>query len=203
MKIEIRDVRLAFPKLFVPEFRNQEGTGKKMFSVTSLFPTPDYPCLILPTDEEKAAGPCKPTESMLSLVIEQVAKAKWGSTAMATLKSLRLANLALIYTGDTKASTLGYAGNHFINAASETRPTVVNQKRVTLGAEDGKPYGGCYANVILDVWAQDNKNGKRINASLSGVQYMRDGDAFTGGGRVADANDFANYEDGADAEDLA
>ncbi|EOA7521129.1 ssDNA-binding protein, partial [Escherichia coli] len=43
--------------------------------------------------------------------------------------------------------------------------------------------------------------GKRINASLGGVQFLRDGDAFAGGG-VASADDFDDISEGADAEAL-
>uniref|UniRef100_T1HEF4 Uncharacterized protein n=2 Tax=cellular organisms TaxID=131567 RepID=T1HEF4_RHOPR len=47
----------------------------------------------------------------------------------------------------------------------------------------------------------DNNFGKRINASLGGVQFLRDGDAFAGGG-VATPDDFENMSEGADAEAL-
>ncbi|MWN55950.1 ssDNA-binding protein, partial [Escherichia coli] len=60
---------------------------------------------------------------------------------------------------------------------------------------------GCYVNAVIDIWAQDNNFGKRINASLGGVQFLRDGDAFAGGG-VASADDFDDISEGADAEAL-
>lgn len=47
----------------------------------------------------------------------------------------------------------------------------------------------------------DNNFGKRINASLGGVQFYRDGDAFAGGG-VASEDDFDDVSEGADAESL-
>ena len=36
-------------------------------------------------------------------------------------------------------------------------------------------------NAIVELWAQDNNYGKRINASLAGVQFAKDGEAFAGG----------------------
>ncbi|EAA6845047.1 DUF2815 domain-containing protein, partial [Salmonella enterica subsp. enterica] len=43
--------------------------------------------------------------------------------------------------------------------------------------------------------------GKRVNASLSGVQFLRDGDAFTGG-QPASADEFDDISEGADADSL-
>jgi hypothetical protein len=44
-------------------------------------------------------------------------------------------------------------------------------------------------NASIELWCQDNNYGKRINASLRGVQFLKDGEAFAGGG-VANADEF-------------
>jgi hypothetical protein len=36
-------------------------------------------------------------------------------------------------------------------------------------------YAGCIINILIRPWAQDNKHGKKINANLVGVQFVRDG----------------------------
>ncbi len=41
-------------------------------------------------------------------------------------------------------------------------------------------YSGCYANVKVRFWWQDNNFGKRINASLVAVQFAEDGDPLDG-----------------------
>jgi hypothetical protein len=79
---------------------------------------------------------------------------------------------------------------------------VIDRDKSPLTAEDGKPYSGCYVNCSLELWAQDNSYGKRINAQLGGVQFFKDGDAFSGGGSAADADDFDEITEGADAESL-
>uniref|UniRef100_UPI0025B91E9B ssDNA-binding protein n=1 Tax=Candidatus Symbiopectobacterium sp. TaxID=2816440 RepID=UPI0025B91E9B len=83
----------------------------------------------------------------------------------------------------------------------KARPLVIDRDRSALTAADGKPYAGCYVNATIDIWAMDNNFGKRINASLGGVQFLCDGDAFAGGG-VATPDDFENMSEGADAEAL-
>ena len=61
--------------------------------------------------------------------------------------------------------------------------------KTPLVAENGKPYSGCFVNASLELWAQDNNYGKRVNATLMGVQFYKDGDSFSGGG-VASEDDF-------------
>ena len=66
-----------------------------------------------------------------------------------------------------------------------------------LREEDGRPYGGCYVRAVLDLWAQDNKWGKRINCTLKGVQFIKDGDAFSASTPAQD-EDFADISDTGD-----
>ena len=72
--------------------------------------------------------------------------------------------------------------------------------RTDLTIEDGVIYSGCHVSAVIQVWAQDNDWGQRINASLKGVQFWKDGEAFTGGG-VASDDDFEDLSDGSDDDD--
>ena len=77
-------------------------------------------------------------------------------------------------------------GVFFFNASNTKRPTLVDRDRAPLIEDDGKPYAGCYVNAIVKPWAQDNQYGKRINFSLEGIQFVRDGEAFGGGGATTE-----------------
>ncbi|WP_155814796.1 ssDNA-binding protein, partial [Serratia symbiotica] len=114
-----------------------------------------------------------------------------GPTLRSTLK-------ICLHDGDEKAEYEGYPGNKFFSASNKARPRIVDRDNTILVQADGRPYAGCYVNAVIDIWAQDNKFGKRINASLGGVQFYQDGDAFAGGG-IASEDDFGSLEDGADA----
>lgn len=46
-------------------------------------------------------------------------------------------------------------------------------------------YGGCFVDVIIRPWAQDNKYGKRVNAGLTAIQFKKHGEPF-GQGRVSE-----------------
>ena len=181
MKITIKDVRLAFPVLFEPKTNDN---GKAQFSAAFIF------------------APNSPVVAPLHKAIEEVGAAKWGAKWPTLKKEMKAGDNLLIHDGNSKASMTGYEDNLFLNAYNVVRPTVVDRDTTPLVAADGKPYSGCYVVAILDLWAQENKFGKKINAQLQGVQFLRDGDAFAGGGKAADVGDFETIADGADAEEL-
>jgi len=125
----------------------------------------------------------------LSAAVVKAAKARWADKTDETLKQLKAADRLPVHSGDAKASSAGYAGNFYLNAGNLIRPLVLDSNKAPLTAADGRPYSGCYVNAILEIWAQDNQHGKRVNASLLGVQFVRDGERLAGGS-VASADDF-------------
>ena len=182
MKLKLNNVRLAFPALF--EAKTVNGEGEPAFSAVYL---------IDPTD---------PQVKTIEATMLAVAKEKWGIKGEAQLKALRAAGKSCLNDGDLKADYAGFAGMLFLSARGKTRPLVLDADKTPLLPADGKPYAGCYVNATVDVWAMDNSYGKRICASLAGVQFRRDGDAFAGGAGGS-ADDFDDVSEGADAESLA
>lgn len=181
MKLKLKNLRLAFPALF--EAKTVNGEGKPAFSAALLI------------------DPADPQVKEINAAIEQVAKDKWGAKADVMLKTMRAADKLALHDGDLKAQYDGFPGNLYISARSATRPLVIDSDKSPLVEADGKPYAGCYVNVSIELWAQDNNYGKRINASLGGVQFLRDGDAFAGGG-AASEDEFDDVTAGADADSL-
>jgi hypothetical protein len=88
----------------------------------------------------------------------------------------------------------GYAGHMTLKASTKKRPLVVNKDKTPLTEQDGVVYSGCYVNGIIDLWAQNNQFGKRINATLLGVQFASDGEAFSSGGSSASVDDFDDLD---------
>ena len=169
MKVRINDVRQVFPQLH--EAKAVNGQGEPKFSGGFVLPK-DHPQL----GEIKAAIVAAATE-------------KWAAKAGEVLKALQATDKICLHDGDGKSEYEGYAGNYYINASNKIRPLVIGPNREPLVAADGKPYSGCYVNVMLEFWAQDNQFGRRVNASLLGVQFVKDGQRLAGGG-VAAADDF-------------
>lgn len=168
MKIKLTNVRLSFPELF--EAKTVNGEGKPAFSASFLL------------------DPADPQVKTINAAIEQVARSKWGAKADTLLKLMRAQDKLCLHDGDLKTYD-GYAGNLYVSARNATRPLVIDANKSPLTEQDGKPYAGCYVNASIELWPQDNQFGKRINASLGGVQFLRDGDAFAGG-RPADESEF-------------
>lgn len=113
--------------------------------------------------------------------------------------------------GDDKADKYdGFGGCMALSAngkggdtPEEAGPVILlDQLKQPLSVGSGKPYAGCYVNASVELWVQDNQWGKRVNCTLRGVQFLRDGDAF-GGGAPASADEFDTVTEGADAADFA
>ena len=178
-RITIKDVRIAYAH-GVFEARAAVGAdgkpGKPKYGAGFIFPK-DHPCV-----------------RELSALIIKAAKTKWGDKADAMLTQLKASDRLPIHSGDAKATSAGYAGNLYLNAGNQIRPLILDANKAPLAVSDGKPYSGCYVNVIVEIWAQDNQYGKRINASLLGVQFVRDGERLAGGS-TASADDFEPIPD--------
>src|SRR3990167_3361045 len=182
MKVHLKEVRLTFPQLF--EAKQVNGQGEPKFSAAFLIPR-NHPQL-----------------AQVSAAIQEAADGKWGAKAGDMLKQLKAADRLPVHDGDGKSDYEGYAGNLFVNASNKIRPLVIDGTRAPLTASDGKPYSGCYVNAIVEFWAQDNQFGKRVNASLLGVQFVRDGERLAGGA-VAAADDFEAIPETAAAKTAA
>lgn len=167
--VTLKGVRLTFPALFVA--KQVQGQGEAKFSAGFLIPR-DHPQL----KELEAAMVAAATE-------------KWGAKAGDTLKALKAADKLCVHDGDSKSDYDGYAGQYFINASNKIRPLVIDGNRNPIEQSSGIIYSGCYVNVKLELWAQDNNFGKRVNASLLGVQFAKDGERLAGGS-VATVDDF-------------
>lgn len=166
----ITNARLSFPSVFKPTAfdANQEPKYSATF--------------ILQADDPQVA--------VLRDAIKQAVVEKWKKTPPGLKVFLR--------DGSEKSHMNGFGDDTvFFNASNATRPTVVDRQNRQLVESDGKLYAGCYVNTKIDIWTQDNQYGKRVNASLSGVQFFRDGDAF-GGGRPAAPDEFPTYEEDED-----
>lgn len=179
MKFKLNNARSAFNAYF--ESKAVNAGDKPAYSGTFIIPK-DHPQI---AELEKA--------------LAATAEEKWGAKGAATLKALKAADKTALHDGDAKSHYQGFEGNYYISARNPVRPTCVDADKTPLVEADGRLYSGCYVNVVLELWGQDNAYGKRINATLLGVQFYRDGDAFSGGGS-ASSDDFDDVASGADAD---
>ena len=178
MKVILKEARLAFPNLWKAE-PFSAGGDKEYFNASFIIPAGGV-------DEDAMM------EAMLA-----VAEDKWPGKGQEMRDELIRRERCCLGDGDNKSKYAGFAGNMFVSSRSENRPSVRDRRGRPTVKEDGLLYAGAYVRGIVDVWAQSSQQwGKRINASLMGVQFVRDGEAFSGGGAAGD-DDFEDLgEDG-------
>ena len=152
MKFKLQNVRLSFPSLFATEQYGGEDTGK--YAATFILDKNDH--------KEVVAA-------MQSHIGELQKTLKGGSKIAADKVALKDGDLS----GRDELT-----GKMVVKATTKKRPLVLNRDKSPIVEQDNIIYAGCYVNAIITFWLQDNQYGKRVNASLSGVQFSKDGQSF-------------------------
>jgi len=173
-KVKLNNVRLSFEHIFEPQKSSDGGADS-------------YSANFLLGDNDKLVD-------KMNAAIEAVAKEKWGAKAAGVLKTLRASGKMCLGSCETKDYDGYEDGEFFVSANNKRRPSTFDRGRNMVTQDDNVIYSGCYVNAVLEVWAQDNAHGKRVNAALMGVQFVMDGDAFGAGG-VASEDDFDVMDD--------
>ena len=169
MIVKLQNVRISFPNLF--EAKAVNGEGEPRFSAVFVI------------------EPGSANAKTLANALDTVAKEKWGAKGPGTLADLK-AKGRVCYQERAKTNASGevydgFEGMHHVSAGNTARVPIIDRDTTPLTPQDGRPYGGCYVDASIEVWAQDNSWGKRINGKLRWVQFRADGEAFSGGAPVS------------------
>lgn len=135
--------------------------------------------------------PNHPAVELVKAAQRAAALGQWKDGANDMLEALAGQDRLCLHKGNvSKPGVDGYKDMLFVSGNAKKRFTIVGPDRTPLNSGDAlAPYSGCYGNAIIQVWAQANSWGKRINAQIMGVQFTRHGESF-GGGRVAAPDEF-------------
>lgn len=166
-KIKLNNVRLSFPSLWRKSVYNGEETK---FEATFLI------------DKKTQGEKIKEIEAAIAAAIKE------------NLKGTKLAADKICLKNGDDFDYAGYAGNMSIKASSNKRPLVIDRDKSNLTEEDNRIYAGCRVNATIELWAQNNNYGKRINANLLAVQFYKDDEPFADGEKGS-ADDFDSYDD--------
>lgn len=177
VEITIRG-RLAFPSLWEPSSVNN-GPEKYRARI-----------IIDPSDPWG-----KKAVRAIDAARDEVAKAKWKGKAAGIMEANKGdKNKETWFKSDYRSSEGevldGFEGMYHLSTLSDGQPTIIDADRTELTKRDGRPYSGCYCVFKVDIWPQDNSNGKALRAQLMGVQFWKDGPGFGGGGKKAKADEF-------------
>lgn len=176
-EIHLSHVRLSFPKLIEATAQANIPDSAKKFGADLILAQGD------------------PQFARFHEAVKKIAVEKWKEHAPAILGMLQNDRLKRCYGAGsekidkkTLAPYVGYAGNVYISAsAGEDKPPVMvrpdatvcdNSNTMERAALARKLYGGCYVNVVVRPWCQDNQFGRGVRCELVAVQFAADGEAF-------------------------
>lgn len=200
-EVYLKNVRLSFAALF------EKGKPIKD-EKTGAVSEPKYKAnFLIPKSSNHDYDPDTHPQNMTKLktAAEQVKADKWGKN-IPKLKPDRVC----VRDGDLE-DWEGYESTYYVSANNGNQPVMVdrtkdaNGKWNELTKENGGPrklYSGAWVNAIVRIWAQDDpKYGKRLNASVESVQFLKHGDAFAAG-KPVDPNEKFDDIDEEEADDL-
>lgn len=194
----LNNVRCSFITLGEPEYyggQKSKPTDKRRWSATALIPVDS------------------PLRKQVDAAIEEVAKEKWEKKWQTVMENVRADPKACCFVDGKRKDYEGYAGHWALTAhrnEDKGRPLVFDSDKSPIykpnneiyEGKAGRIYSGCYVNMQIEFWPQDNNNGKAVRATLLGIQRKADGDAFSGG-VAPDESAFEEITEGGDADDLS
>lgn len=178
--ILLKDVRASYPHIFHPYKGKDSQVGK--YGIVGLMP------------KTRAYFPAK---DLVRERINAILKENKIPALKAENKFLRDGDLA----GKEE-----YEDHYTINASEVKAPRARSNIRdpktkrpavLKAGEHDDVIYAGCWVNILIRPWWQNNEYGKKVNAGLVAVQFVRDDEAF-GTGRISEEDVDATFDEFAD-----
>lgn len=177
----MQDVRLSFPHLV--EAHSAAPNAVKKYSADFIMP-----------QNHKAF-----TDFMARVAV--IAQEKWKENAPAVLQMIQADRKLRCFGGPsdkvdkkTFKPYSGYDGMVYVSANKDQMPQMIRENGTPVDVGNTmeyqqlarKMYGGCYVNVAVKPWCQENQYGRGIRCDLVAIQFARDGEAFGEG--AADAS---------------
>ena len=178
--IKLPNVRLSFAQSLFEASAFEEGQVKK-YGATFLLDPEHGPHRKAVKQIKKAAA-------------ELTAQQDWDEDVKLKVQCFGLED-------DARTGYDGWEDMFFIRAKNTSRPVTVNKDLTPVTESDGVIYSGCYVNATINLWSIHHvRGGKQINANLRGVQFVRDGEEFSGRPKVRAEEEF-DPVDGDDEDD--
>lgn len=176
--ILVRGVRASYPHIGTPY--KGKGADKARYGMTGLMPK---------------GKKYRDAKDLIRDEIRRIVKEQnKGKDIAAKYKFLR--------DGD-EAGREEYEGMFEVHAGEYKRPAARHKirdpktnrpKKLTPEEADEIIYPGCWVNMLIRPWWQDNEWGKKVNANLIAVQFVGDDESF-GQGRVSEDDIDSTFDD--------
>lgn len=174
--IILKGVRVAFPDLYVA--KQYQGDGKYKYKAVFLL------------------EPKSENDKSVRAAIQLAATDAWGAKAGDILKAIDGQSKEFCYISGDRKEYDGYAGMMALSASRRQQdgpPKVLDRDLTQLTQESGLLYAGAFVNAKVQLWAQDNVQGKGMRCGLITVQFAADGESF-GGAQPANSEGFESIE---------
>lgn len=174
--IRISGVRFSYPHLKKPH-KGDGDQGEAKFGVVGL----------LPKKTHRAA------KDLIKERIEELLKENKVKSLASDKKFLR--------DGD-QSGKAEHEGHYTVSARESRRPPLRNRDNSVVEPEDADEVfqPGYWGDILIRPWYQNNKFGKRVNAGLSSIQFVKKDEVF-GEGRLSDEDLDDTFEDYGDPDD--
>lgn len=175
--IRISGVRFSYPHLAKP-YKGDGDQGEAKFGLVGLLPKTTH-------------------DAAKKLIDERIAELLKENK----VKALP-ADKKFIRDGD-ESDKDGYEGNWTVSARETRRPPLRDRQNQVVEPEDANEVfqPGFWGDMLIRPWYQNNSYGKRVNAGLSSVQFVKKDEVF-GEGRISDEDLDDTFEDYGDEDDV-
>lgn len=174
--IRLSGVRFSYPHLNKP-YKGKDDKGEPKYGLTGM----------LPKKTHKAA------RDLIQERIDELLKEN---------KVKKLAADKIFLRDGDDSSREEYEGHWTVSARETRRPPLRDRQNNVVEPEDaGEVFQpGYWGDILIRPWYQDNSYGKRVNAGLSSVQFVKKDETF-GEGRISDEDLDDTFEDYGDDDD--
>jgi hypothetical protein len=175
--IRVSGVRFSYPHL-AKAYKGDGDQGEAKFGLVGM----------LPKTTHKAA------EALIQERIAELLKENKVKALPADKKFLR--------DGDESGKE-DYEGHWTLSARESRRPPLRDRNNQVVEPEDAAEVfqPGYWGDILIRPWYQNNAYGKRVNAGLSSVQFVKKDEVF-GEGRISDEELDDTFEDYGDEDDV-
>lgn len=190
-RVMLKNVPMAFPAIAEPQ---SFGEGEPAYGAK-------FPIAIDSAHQ-------KLIEDAMKAEAKEVWKDKADSVLQMLIEDGKVAFVKKVYRSKkTGEPYQGFEGTHYLSARNaKNQPTVFNEYGDPVEGKaniERQAFSGARVNASIEIWAQDNKWGRRINCSLRGIMLTGEGENFGGGSAPASSDEFAELAKAkADADDV-
>ena len=141
-------------------------------------------------------APSDPQLKALAEKIEQIGSAhawKGGVTWAEVKEQLKGKDRLCLHKGEvSQPGKPEYKGMYYLSGNRDAPFTVVDADRTPLRGNETprRPVSGDWGNVYVSIYAQDNQWGRGINATITGLQFVKQDAAFGSGPAPKDPTEF-------------